>query len=810
MRKLIKSSFFKNVIPHFIITLIFVIISLMFYYPLLSGKKLVQSDIVQYKGMSKQLNDYRNSNGEETYWIDNAFGGMPTYQLGAKYPADFLSPIYSFIRLIPRPAHILFLYFISLYIFLTILKLPWKYSVFGSLGFGFSTYLLIILQVGHNTKALAISFIPLVLSGIILIFRNKYLYGSILTTVFLGMQIRANHYQMTYYMMFLIGLLVLFYSYHFIKEKKNRKLFISLTILIISTLISLGFNSTPILTTYEYSKFSTRSGSELKYNFDGSDRIKSDGLDYDYITEYSYGVFESIGLIAPRIQGGSSGEDLGRNSEIYSFLIKNGVSKEQADSFIVNVPTYWGDQPILEAPAYIGITIFFFAIIAVFYSNNKLKYWLISGVLISLLLSWGKNFSILTDFFINYFPFYNKFRAVSSIQIILEFCFPVLAAIGVFTIVNEKKDFWKSILKILIIISSILILLILSKSLISFSGLNDPYFKSVYGDLLFDKILEERKSIFVYDLFRAIIFSIMLAFISILFKMGKISLNKMMFLITIILLIDLIGISNRYIDRNQFVSKKNHETPFKITTADLLIKKDTTKYRVFEPRYGLTGSRTSFFHNSIGGYHAAKPRRFEELYKFFEERGVEPFLNMMNVKYIINSDEEGLKPYKNPSTFGNAWFVSELKKVSSPDSIFNFFDSNDLKKTAVIIKNSYKEELPEKYNKDSLAYIKLVKSKPNYLEYSFNSKEDQLIVFSENFYPDGWTLKVDNEFKEILNLNYILRGAYVKSGIHKLVFEFNPKIIKVGTNIRWLTLIFFISFLIGLLKFETNLKKKSL
>ena len=204
-------------------------------------------------------------------------------------------------------------------------------------------------------------------------------------------------------------------------------MFLSLIIILFSTIISLGFNSTPILTTYEYSKFSTRSGSELKYNFDGNDRIQTNGLEYDFITEYSYGIFESIGLIAPRIQGGSSREDLGNNSEIYSFLINNGVSKEQADSFIKNVPTYWGGQPILEAPAYIGITIFFFAIIAIFYSNNRLKYWLISGALISLLLSWGKNFSILTDFFIYYFPFYNKFRAVSSIQIILEFCFPVLA-----------------------------------------------------------------------------------------------------------------------------------------------------------------------------------------------------------------------------------------------------------------------------------------------------------------------------------------------------------------------------------------------
>jgi len=806
MKKLINSNVLKSILPHFIISLIFVIISLIFYYPLLSGKKLIQSDIIQYNGMSKQLKDYRDSYDKETYWIDNAFGGMPTYQLGAKFPADFLSPIYDLIRFIPRPAHILFLYFFSIYIFLIILKLPWKYSIFGSLGFGFSTYLLIILQVGHNTKALAISFIPLVLSGIILIFRRKYFYGFLLATISLSMQIRANHYQMTYYMMFLLGLLIFFYLYHILKDKKIKHFLISIILIIFSNFIALGLNSTPILTTYEYSKFSTRSGSELKFNFDGTERNQTSGLEYDYITEYSYGIFESIGLIAPRVQGGGSREDLGNNSEIYNFLIKNGVSKEEASSFTKNVPTYWGNQPILEAPAYIGITIFFFAILGIFYSNHPLKYWLISGVLISLLLSWGKNFSILTDFFINFFPFYNKFRAISSIQIILEFCFPVLATLGLAVIVNSKKDFWKSILKVTLIVTGVLTLIVLSKNFLSFSGLMDPYIKLSYGDLLFEKIINARKSIFIYDLLRAIIFCLILALISILFKLKKLNLNNMIILLTIILLVDLVGISNRYVDRSQFVSKKNHEKPFNISKADITIKKDTSRYRVFEPRYGLTGARTAYFHNSIGGYHAAKPRRLEELYKLYKELGVKSFLNMLNVKYIIDSDNDGLKPYINSDAYGNAWFVNELKIVSSTDSIIDFLKNNNLKKSAVILKDSYFDEIPIKFNNDSLAQIELIKSRPNYLKYSFKSKEDQLVVFTEIFYPSGWYLKIDGKSKEILNLNYILRGVFVKSGSHELVFEFKPNIVEAGTKIRWVTLMIFLTFLIGLFKFESYLK----
>jgi len=380
-------SFLKIKGPlHVLILFGFVWASLLFYYPLLSGKTLLQSDIRQYEGMSRQLKEYREQTGQETYWIDNAFGGMPTYQLGAKYPGDFLSPVYSFFRILPRPAHILFIYLFGAYILLLILKVPWPSALFGALAFGFSTYLLIILQVGHNTKALAVGFFPFVLGGVVLLFRQKFFWGFLLSSLALGMQIRANHYQMTYYLLLLIGVFMIVWGFKALKENHWRQFLASLGLLFLSGIVSLGFNATPLLATAEYAKFSTRGESELRLDADGTPKTQTDGLDFDYITEYSYGIFESLNLIAPRIQGGGSSEDLGEEHGVYDFLISKGVRPTQAKQFSANVPTYWGSQPILEAPAYIGVSVFFFALLALFYIRSPLRNALAIGILFSLLL----------------------------------------------------------------------------------------------------------------------------------------------------------------------------------------------------------------------------------------------------------------------------------------------------------------------------------------------------------------------------------------------------------------------------------------
>jgi len=795
----------KNVLPstilyHAGVVLGFALVALLFYYPLLSGKTLLQSDIRQYQGMSRQLQEHREATGEETYWIDNAFGGMPTYQLGAKFPADVLQPIYSFFRILPRPAHILFLYLLGVYLVLLILRKPRPVALFGSLAFGFSTYLLIILQVGHNTKALAVSFFPFVFGGVLLLLQNRWFCGVLMSSLALGMQIRANHYQMTYYLLMLLGLLVLVYGYHSLKNKQTKSFLQSLGALIASGILALGFNATPLLATAEYTDFSSRGKSELKQNADGSPKEQSTGLDFDYITEYSYGIFESLNLIAPRVQGGGFSEDLGTKHGVYDFLIDNGASPNQAREFSKNVPAYWGEQPILEAPAYIGITVFFFALFGFFSSRGPLRTTLALGALFSLLLSWGKNLSFLTAFFVSYFPLYNKFRAVSSIQVVLEFCLPMLAAMGLFHVFySTQKLELKRFLKIAAIPIVLFALVLLTQGMLSFSGANDAYFKEIYGTALVSQIREARISIFQSDLFRGILFCVLLTSLIYLYQTKKIKRGLALSLVIGLLIIDLIGISNRYIDREAFVSKRFTNAPFRMTAADQALLQDQGRFRVYEPQLGLTGARTAYFHNALGGYHGAKPRRFEELFEAYSAQQNTGILDFLNVKYILYPEEESgeLKPLLNPNALGPAWMVSEIETKATPDALLEALKETDFKTTALVLDHDLPADFSKQYTLDSLAQITLSKAKPDQLTYRVQTTTPAFAVFSEMHYPKGWKATLDGKPVLIINVNYVLRGVQVPANASVIEFRFEPEVIKQGTRLRWLSLgLFAISILV--------------
>ena len=790
----------SSILYHAGVVLGFALVALLFYYPLLSGKTLLQSDIRQYQGMSRQLQEHREATGEETYWIDNAFGGMPTYQLGAKFPADVLQPIYSFFRILPRPAHILFLYLLGVYLVLLILKKPWPVALFGSLAFGFSTYLLIILQVGHNTKALAVSFFPFVFGGVLLLLQKRWFWGVLLSSLALGMQIRANHYQMTYYLLMLLGVLVLVYGYHSLKNKQTKSFLQSLGALIASGILALGFNATPLLATAEYTDFSTRGKSELKQNADGSPKEQSTGLDFDYITEYSYGIFESLNLIAPRVQGGGSSEDLGTKHGVYDFLIDNGASPNQAREFSKNFPTYWGEQPILEAPAYIGITVFFFALFGFFFSRGPLRTTLALGALFSLLLSWGKNLSFLTAFFVSYFPLYNKFRAVSSIQVVLEFCLPMLAAMGLFHVFySTQKLELKRFLKIAAIPIVLFTLVLLTQGMLSFTGANDAYFKEIYGAALVSQIREARISIFQSDLFRGILFCVLLTSLIYLYQTKKIKRGLALTLVIGLLIIDLIGISNRYIDREAFVSKRFTNAPFRMTAADQALLQDQDRFRVYEPQLGLTGARTAYFHNALGGYHGAKPRRFEELFEAYSAQQNTGILDFLNVKYILYPEEESgeLKPLLNPNALGPAWMVSEIETKATPDALLEALKETDFKTTALVLDHELPADFSKQYTLDSLAQITLSKAKPDQLTYRVQTTTPAFAVFSEMHYPKGWKATLDGKPVPIVNVNYVLRGVQIPANASVIEFRFEPAVIKQGTRLRWLSLgLFAISILV--------------
>ncbi len=795
MKKLTDSIRFKEILPHLLILFGFVIISLALFYPVLSGKKLIQSDIQQYKGMSKQLKESRE-NGKELYWIDNAFGGMPTYQLGAKYPFDFLTPIHRLFQSLPHPTFLVFLYFLGCYVLLLSMRIPIKYAVVGALAYGLSTYLLIIIQVGHNTKAQALGYLPFVLAGVQLIFRGKYFWGFALSTLAIGLQIRANHYQMTYYLLLLLLIFGLVQFWVYYKKGTLIDLFKKAGIFIAAGILALGLNATALLTTSEYTKFSTRGKSELTLSVTGEPLESRTGLSYDYITEYSYGIFESLSLIAPRIQGGGSRENLGTTSKAYEYLIKQGVSHGQAKEFSHNVPTYWGNQPILEAPAYVGIIVIFLALLSLFLGWSSQKRWLFFGIILSLALSWGKNFSFLTQLFIDYVPFYSKFRAVSSIQVILEFAFPVLAVLGLYEFFEVKKKERIKALKNTTLCFAILgVILFLVKSILPFESNMDSYYSQVFGPELMQQIYKDRKSVYSQDVWRLLLYVGAISIILWLYLKEKFKANWALGLIFLLLIIDLGSISNRYLNRDLFTSKSRANVPFIATKADLAIQRDTSHYRVYEPALRLAGARTSYFHNAVGGYHGAKPRRYEEIFDLFEQTRREEILNILNVKYILYESEEGVKPLLNPEALGNAWFTQELIHTESPDETYQMMSTIDFSKQTVTEDTSAKE-LKTMYSLDTLAKLILVKKSPDFLRYESNSSNDGFAIFSEIYYPSGWEAYIDGVQHRHFNVNYILRGMSIPKGEHIIEFKFNPPLISVGSKIQLTAFCVFLGLLV--------------
>ncbi len=795
-------------IPHFLALVGFILVAVIYFYPVLEGKKIYQSDIVQYTGMAKEQNDFRKENNEEPYWTNSAFGGMPTYQLGANYPHNYVKKLDSVLRFLPRPADYLFLYFIGFYILLSVLKIDSLKAFLGALAFGFSTYLIIILGVGHNAKAHAIAYMPMVLAGVVLVYQKRYIVGGLLTLFAAALEIQANHFQMTYYLLLLLLVVSIFYVYQFIKDKAFKELGKVLGVFVIAGLLAVGANATNLLATSEYAAFSTRNKSELTFDENGTPKVNSNAMSYDYITEYSYGKAESLNLLAPRLFGGSNHEDLGVDSEMYSFITQQGVPPHEAVEIVKQMPTYWGDQPIVAAPAYIGIVVFFFFILALFVvDNRKLKYALVTGTLLSLFLSWGKNFSFLTDFFIDFVPMYNKFRAVSSIQVLLELCVPALAILGFssFFKIEDKKEQWNALWKSGAIVFGLLAVLFIFKGTFDFAGGNDGYYAQNYGPEFMSALRNDRMSLFTKDILRSMGF--VFAAFAILFLNNKGSLKEVISVVLIGLLfcMDLVPIDKNYVNKEDFVFAREMDEPFQPTEADLKILQDTTHFRVFEVNGQMSNARSSYFHKSIGGYHAAKPRRMQQLFDYQIAKNNVGVLNMLNVKYIIQNGEDG-KPVAliNPAANGNAWFVEKINWVNSADEEMKVLDSLDTKNIAVmnVKTNEYKGNI----EKDSTASILLKTYRPNYLKYTSNNSKNGFGVFSEMYYQNGWKATIDGKEAQIYNVNYVLRGLSIPAGKHTIEFKFEPQVVQTGSRIALTSSILIFLLLLGGVYFETKKK----
>jgi hypothetical protein len=812
-------KFFNKFYSHLLAFFGFVIISLFYFYPVLQGKALSQSDIVQYTGMAKEQNDFRAAENTEPYWTNAAFGGMPTYQMGANYPNDYIGFLDDFLRFLPRPADYLFLYFLGFYGLLLVLKVDPLKAFFGALAFGFSTYMIIILGVGHNAKAHAIAYMPLVLAGVLLVFQKKYVKGGILTMIAAALEINTNHFQMTYYLLILLLIVAVFYSYDFIKKKEFKPLLTAFGIFAVAGVFAIGSNATNLLATAEYTDFSMRGKSELTFNPDGSKNETTSAMDYDYITEYSYGVAESLNLVAPRLFGGGNSEKLGKDSKVYDFISKKGASPTEALEFTESYgATYWGDQPIVAAPAYIGAIVFMLFVLAMFVDKRKIKYVFLIGGIFTLMLSWGKNFALLTNIFIDIVPLYDKFRAVSSIQVIVELCIPILAIMGLQSFFKaEKPEQLDALKKTAVVSVSVIVLLFISKFLFDFSGPIDARLQQMFaqiGDPTFgseflDALKADRKNLYSTDVIRSGILIFIALGLLWFYTKEKLSQLTTIVLVGIFMVGDLVLIDRNYVNTDGFVSAREVKEPFQPTESDLKILEDTSHFRVYEVN-GRLQARTSYFHKSLSGYSAVRPRRMDQIFNYQIDNGNTEVLNMLNTKYVIQVDDKNREfPALNDKANGNAWFVKDVKFVSSADAEMKALNNFNSKDEVIINNEEFTVSDLTSYQRDSLATIKLVEYTPNFIKYTTENANKGIAVFSEIYYPKGWIATIDGKEAPIFRTDYTLRGLEIPAGKHTVTFKFEPSVVKTGSTIVLISGLGMLLLIGGGIYFERKKKSKT-
>ncbi len=773
----------KKLIPHGIAIAVFLIITVLYFFPLFQGKGLEQHDIAQWTGMSKELTDFRNKYHTEPLWTNAMFSGMPAYQISTLYPANLMQYLNDvLIFFLPSPASYIFLALLSFYLLMLVLRFDYRMGIAGAVAYAFSSYNFVIISAGHNSKAHAIALIPLVFAGIIMTYRGRWLFGGALTAIALALELYANHLQITYYLMITIMVMVIAYLIDAIVNKTIVEFVKRSLVLAVSALLGIIPNYTSLAATYEYGKYSTRGPSEL------TSKGESSGLDKDYAFSYSYGISETFTLIIPRFHGGASVEPLSENSATYQALISNGVPMQQAKSFIQNVPLYFGDMLSTSGPPYAGAIICFLFVAGIFLIKGKEKWWLIAATVLSFMLAWGSNFLSFNEFFFYHFPGYNKFRAVSMILTIAQFTMPLLALLAlkqIFDSKNAKQEILKSLKLSFYITGGFCLLFALLPGLFNdFTSNADEQLKQ-YGWLI-DAIKSDRESALRMDALRSLIF-IALSFGVIWFMLKeKLKAPLAMAIIAVLVLVDLWTVDKRYLNDQNFTSKSKTVNPFEPSQADLQIMQDKTLgFRVMNTTVSaFNDASTSYFHRSIGGYHGAKLKRYQELIENCIAKNNMSVLDMLNTKYIIVSNNEHQPVAQlNPGALGAAWFVDSLKIVANADEEIQSLDSFNPRTTAVVDKRFEPVIKGFTPSHDSTASVKLTSIVSNDLIYETQTALPQFCVFSEIYYDKGWNAYVDGKKADYVRANYVLRAMVVPAGKHTVEFKFEPEVYATGEKV---------------------------
>jgi len=831
---MLKKENLAKALPYIVAVAVFLVIIIVYLSPVLDGKILNQHDTMSWKCMAQEVLAHKEKTGHSPLWTNSMFSGMPTYQIAAETPSvHFLN---TFIRAsqlwLPELLSFFWLYLIGFFILLKSFKVNTWLSIVGSIAITFSSYFIIIIGAGHNSKAMCIGMMALVIAGFVLIMRRQYTWGAILTMFFISIG-AMRHVQMTYYIFMLIGVMAIAELWMAIKGKEIKKYFIGLGIFATSVLIGLGTNYTFYKINDECLKETMRGGhSELtQQNQDNlQEQVETTkGLDLEYATNWSYGVGETMTLLIPNFKGGSSGYDVGENSEIYKTMTSQGVSSRDTENFCKNAPTYWGEQPFTSGSVYVGAIVFFLFVLGLIIIKTPYKWALLFATIASIMLAWGKNFMPLTELFFNYFPMYNKFRAVSSILIVAEICIPLLGILAVKEILDKKivgKDLIKAIYTAGGITAGIcLFFALFGSSLYNFTSSNDIANFAKLPEWLSSAIVSERASMFQTDAFRSFVFILLGAGTIWLFAQNKLKSNYAIVLLGIFILVDMWSVNRRYLSENDFLPKNTYDNYFRKTPSEEIILQDNDpNFRVFNLAANtFNDARTSYYLKSAGGYSATKLRRYQDLIDRHLSKFNKNVFNMLNVKYfIVSSDnrefvisdlETQQLNSPNPYAFGNAWFVDTLVFVNNPDEECDALNTVNLTTTAVADQNIYNGSFKNILNKpvtvrDSNGYIRLTQYAPDVLLYESNSNKDELAVFSEIFYPRDWRATIDGKPVEIARVNYVLRAINIPAGKHEIRFEFKPAIYAKAETISFIFIFLMIGSSVGLIAYEIVARKR--
>jgi hypothetical protein len=798
----------KKYLPHLLAIGFFLLIVFVVFQPLFQGKELKQTDIDNWKGMSKEILDFKEKTGEQTYWTNSMFGGMPAYQISAVYAANLVQYIDKVILLgLPSPANLVFLFLIGFYFLLLTLKVDQKLAVLGAVAFAFSSYFFIVIEAGHNSKVHAIGYMAPVVAGVLMTFRGRLWLGAAVTGLALALELNANHLQITYYLMLMLIFLGLSELYTAVREKRIPYFFKAFGLLVVMAVFAVGANITNLWATQEYSKSSTRGPSELTSDKEN----KTSGLNRDYITDWSYGVGESLTMLVPGFKGGAS-EPISKNHK--------DVLKEVDSNYRENIGgfgAYFGDQPFTNGPVYLGAIVVLLFVIGLFVVRGPVKWWILGATVLSLLLSWGRNFMGFTNFFLDNIPGYDKFRAVAMILVIAEFTVPLLAVLALNAMVTDKDFFARNAKRFYYAAGIVLGLTLLIS--VSPETLTDFYAQQEYDqvaasvkqqnlgqdvlDNFMGNVSAARQAIVKQDAQRTLLFLILAA--ALIWSFIRFRYDSRIFIFSLLFLViaDLGAVNARYLESGDFVRKSVNEEPFPITAADQALLQDTSSYRVLNLSVNtFNDASTSYRHQSIGGYHGAKMKRYQELIEncivgeiatlrgamqnssspdFMQTMTGQPVLNMMNAKYIVYSPEA--PPFTNFGSLGNAWFVPDYKLVANSDeeiTAVKTFNPSAL----MLVDKRFQDQLNSyRFVADSTSTILQRSYQPNHLVYESNSSAERLAVFSEIYYDKGWNAYVDGNPVSYFRTNYVLRGMRIPAGKHTIEFKFEPQVIAVGEKV---------------------------